>query len=336
MNRTERDKRDAGLTLIELMVATAILAIVLTFVMDSFSDQQRTYSFAEQSIESQQNLRAIVDLIEREVRLAGFLVPESAAFCALDSTTGSDQLWISDTEPIDPTNVASATLGARITSGYLNAVGAQTWVLDSTTVDLDGDGSFYFDNDGNGTPESDFLTNGGFILTDTNNPDRGNACGIVTNGSPTSFQVNVLAGGFTPGIAADANLIVVPAAHYRLIAGLQLQRNQSLLTRGVEDFQVGFFVDRDDDGTIDTTPTHEYPGSPGGGTFSAAAEDVTEIREVEFTLVLRTRGEDETFTGGAFRITGNRSDPGLPADGFRRRIQMVRVAPRNVGSRGGI
>lgn len=61
-----------GLTLIELMVALTIGMIVLGALTATFILQRKAYSTQEQTIEMTQIARAAMDMIVREVRMAGY------------------------------------------------------------------------------------------------------------------------------------------------------------------------------------------------------------------------------------------------------------------------
>ncbi len=61
-----------GLTLIELMVALSIGMIVLGALTATFILQRKAYSAQEQVIEMTQIARAAMDMIGREVRMAGY------------------------------------------------------------------------------------------------------------------------------------------------------------------------------------------------------------------------------------------------------------------------
>jgi prepilin-type N-terminal cleavage/methylation domain-containing protein len=65
-----------GLTLIELMVALAISFIVIGAVYQTFSSQQRTYTIQDQVAEAQQNARVAMNILMRDLRMAGYGKPE--------------------------------------------------------------------------------------------------------------------------------------------------------------------------------------------------------------------------------------------------------------------
>ncbi|MDY6836476.1 MAG: prepilin-type N-terminal cleavage/methylation domain-containing protein [Thermodesulfobacteriota bacterium] len=61
-----------GFTLIELLVAMAISSIVLSAIVATFVVQRKSYMAQEQMSEMTQTARAAMDMIGREVRMAGY------------------------------------------------------------------------------------------------------------------------------------------------------------------------------------------------------------------------------------------------------------------------
>ncbi|WP_163336833.1 prepilin-type N-terminal cleavage/methylation domain-containing protein [Desulfopila sp. IMCC35008] len=61
-----------GFTLVELMVGLAITSVIITAVFAAYTTQQRLYVSQDQIAEMQQNLRAAVDYMAREIRMAGY------------------------------------------------------------------------------------------------------------------------------------------------------------------------------------------------------------------------------------------------------------------------
>jgi len=64
-----------GLTLIELMIALSIGMIILGALTSTFILQRKAYNTQEQVIEMTQIARAAIDMIGREVRMAGYFNP---------------------------------------------------------------------------------------------------------------------------------------------------------------------------------------------------------------------------------------------------------------------
>ncbi len=72
-----------GFTMIEVLVAVAILSIVLTSLYNLFISQFRTFEAQRDVSTTQRDIRASLELLERDVRMAGFGVPRGANPIAL-------------------------------------------------------------------------------------------------------------------------------------------------------------------------------------------------------------------------------------------------------------
>lgn len=65
-------KPQAGFTLVELLIAMAIGMIVLSSILSFFVTQNHAYKLQEQIAEMQQNVRTGMDMMVREIRMAGY------------------------------------------------------------------------------------------------------------------------------------------------------------------------------------------------------------------------------------------------------------------------
>jgi type IV pilus assembly protein PilW len=65
-------KGSSGFTLVELMIAIAISSVVLMATYSVFNAQNKTYSQQQDVVDIQQNLRAGMYYLSREIRLAGY------------------------------------------------------------------------------------------------------------------------------------------------------------------------------------------------------------------------------------------------------------------------
>ncbi|MCR9097428.1 MAG: prepilin-type N-terminal cleavage/methylation domain-containing protein [bacterium] len=355
-------RRGAGFTLIELMLVVTMLSVVMYLTLDSLRSQKTTSIVTEQIVEVQNNVRAVSSLLEREIRMAGFMVPAAVSVCGVDRTDAPDELFLSEVEMIVPDDERAGTLGARLSAlnswaagtvpppaSPLLPIGGGTEVtlaLDATTTDLDDDGSYFYDNDDSGTPESDFRDDGGFILADMANPGRGTVCGTVKESSSTSITLRVRAGQLTAHSAtsdAPEEVVIVPAAHYWVsdVATGRLQRNSDLLVKDVDDFQISYFFDDDGDGVIDNAsapppaPPDEERGDLATRLYDPADQDNSSLAEVRFSIVLRAASNDPDYDDGEFIEFENRADV-LGNDNFRRRVLIGAVRPRNVVNDGSI
>jgi len=64
--------KDKGFTLIELLVTMVLASIVMAGIYSSYLSQQRSYLVQEQIVSIQQNLRAAIYIMQREIRMSGF------------------------------------------------------------------------------------------------------------------------------------------------------------------------------------------------------------------------------------------------------------------------
>ncbi|MBI3585093.1 MAG: prepilin-type N-terminal cleavage/methylation domain-containing protein [Nitrospinae bacterium] len=87
-----------GFSLIELLIALAIGSIVLLAAYNLFMSQKKSHELQGQLVDAEQNARAALDLLTRELRLAGSGVTRTTATLISDAAAGATTL-----------NVASST-----------------------------------------------------------------------------------------------------------------------------------------------------------------------------------------------------------------------------------
>lgn len=72
LNGLPSESRQMGFTLVELLVSLVIFSVVITAIYTSYLTQQKTYLAQTQVTAMQQNIRAGMYHLERELRMAGF------------------------------------------------------------------------------------------------------------------------------------------------------------------------------------------------------------------------------------------------------------------------
>lgn len=321
-------RHSQGFTLLELMIVAAIVGVFVSQMFMSLAMNAKAYSNLDQVVESQQGLRAIADLLERDIRHAGFMIPEGAAVCGVDNPAAPDILYVSDASAIDPDDDLASYDGVDLTSDPAN-IASGSYALSSLIIEPSPPNRPAYDTDGNGTADSDFRVNAGVIIVDAAEFERGAACGRITaislGGSSITFT---LVSGPLGTSTTTPNLVAVPAHEYRIGGNNQLFRNNLLLSGGVEDLQVAYFIDADGDWQVDAG---EMRGDGTSADFDAQGTDLRDVREIRINLVTRTRLADPDFNG-TVQSTENRNAGGTN-DGFRRRRYTGTMMLRNVGSR---
>lgn len=102
MKQNERDNyTESGFTIIEVMIALLISGLVIAAVYSAFRSQQDSYLAQEQVVEMQQNIRAGVDLMAREIRAAGYDPSQNANAGVTVATVGQFAFTKDDNEDGD-------------------------------------------------------------------------------------------------------------------------------------------------------------------------------------------------------------------------------------------
>jgi prepilin-type N-terminal cleavage/methylation domain-containing protein len=304
--RAHQTGRERGFSLIELMVALAVLGIVASQLFVVFSTQRRVYVTNEGLLDVQEDARLIADLLSSETRMAGYLVPRSAAIASNDGgPTASDLLCVSDAGVIDPAAADATTdrFGGLVPTA-----------LNAGSLNHGGPAALNIDNDAGGT--ADFAVNRGLILSDG---DTTHCAQIDTVTNTTITFSPAIPGGELASFTLGGTR-AVPAIVYQL-GGAGLTRNGVLLSSEVEDLQVEYAVDVNDNGLVDTGGV-EFPLNTLDGVT------VSQLQRVRLTIVTRTVQSDRLYDGPGFPGPANRAAGAR--DGFRRRVFVAEVLPRNI------
>lgn len=339
-------KRRHGYSLIEILIATAILGIVMFGLMATFTANQKTHVTVDQVTVTQQNLRVVAEIIESDLRMSGYMVPGHAAICLGDSGTGPDTLYLSDSRAIlsvaDIQSQDSGLLGSElavpvtnISSGMSVGGAGMTLVLSERWVDIGSD--------------PDFTVGAGIMVVDKNDSEGRVVCGTImslTNGSGdgVTLVVDFDTPAVTFGSGSSAEIAAIPALVYRIVEPgggstdrYQLRRNGVLVANDVEDMQLVLFFDSDDDGIVEPGEVEGDDGSTVGDgvsiSHSPALADGRELKQVRLNLVMSTEREDPDQRAPLSQpqVTGNR-DPGSLAapDRKKRRVYQSTIRLRNV------
>ena len=310
---------EAGFSLIEVMSALIILAIAMTAVFATFISQQKSFTVQNRVAEMQQNLRQVVEYVSRDIRLAGYGIPDNVtipnniisagvtsirSLYAIDNTTGPDQIFIlylfdmdanqpptTDNASGVPANAGSITV--QSTAGFLTTGRELVLITDGTTADL------YETFAAAGTT----LTFGG---------------GYSYNaGHSKSYPA-----GSPPVSVAKARFVryyidsTTDPAHPTLMVDRMGGAAAQPVADDIEDLQLTYGLDTGGDGIVDTWTSS--PATP------------SQIRQVRLQLLGRVRLPEAGWAETRPAL-GNHPGGGT-ADGYRRRIYDIVIDVRNSGA----
>ncbi|MCG8591578.1 MAG: PilW family protein [Proteobacteria bacterium] len=314
-----RDRSQRGLTLIELMVAVGLLGVVLAMAVRALGDNQRAFLVVDESLQAQQNARVLVGLLESDLRQSGYMMPPGATACGLDETTAPDVLFVSAVDRLRTVdqlteNLLDADLGADVSGlAFPVAAGSRQFTVDSLALDIAADGG-------------DFVEGAGVILIDAAAAFGNTTCGVIEDITGLQITANLVS-GFAPGAGAD--VVAVPAHVYAVDGNGRFTRNGQVVADNVEDFQVAYFFDLNDNRQVEAG---EYFGDGIGTDYAASSPSITgaALREVRVNVVVVTSTPDPSneYQSGQPQATENRTVVNTP-DGFRRRTVTTRVRLRN-------
>lgn len=310
---------EAGFSLVEVMAALVILTIAMTAVFATFTSQQRSFTVQSRVAEMQQNLRQAVECMSRDIRLAGYGIPDNVvipdtiiaagvtsirSLYAKDNTTGPDQVYIlymfdMDTnQPPAVNTVAMASTGSvnvDNTDGFLPTGGELVLITDGATADL-------------------FRTTlvAGGVLT-------------FGGGAYNSGHTKLYGVGPPPSTVAKARFVryfidtTTDLAHPTLMVDRVGGAAPQPLADDIEDMQFEYGLDTSTpaDGVLDS-----WTPNP---TFTQLAQ----VRQVRLRFIARTRLPEAGWAETRPAL-GNRA-AGTTPDGYRRRIYDIVIDVRNSG-----
>ena len=96
----QKESRCAGFTIVEIMIALALSAILLGGVVQVYSNSKHTYRVTENVARMQENSRFVMDILTKEIRMAGFSPCPRTDRVAVTLDGGSDEATSFATEAI--------------------------------------------------------------------------------------------------------------------------------------------------------------------------------------------------------------------------------------------
>lgn len=127
-----------GFTLVEILVAMGIGMVVMAAVATTFTSQSRVYNAQEQVNEMQQNARAALDMITRELKMAGYKTNTGAVAGLTASGVNLDNTKLVIEADLDSDNAINGSAGSseRISYSYSSSAKQIRRRLGSGTSDV--------------------------------------------------------------------------------------------------------------------------------------------------------------------------------------------------------
>ncbi|MBC8418612.1 MAG: prepilin-type N-terminal cleavage/methylation domain-containing protein [Desulfobacterales bacterium] len=120
--RFSAEKKERGFTLIELLIAMALALVLITSLSSAFISQRKIYAAQEQVSEMIQNARAAMDMISRELKMAGYDPTGSGSFSL---PYNSDTSTVDIYADIDGDGSITTSTGSKDHITYSKATGEE-------------------------------------------------------------------------------------------------------------------------------------------------------------------------------------------------------------------
>jgi prepilin-type N-terminal cleavage/methylation domain-containing protein len=115
-------KNHAGFTLIEIMIAVTISVIITSAIYQIFHSQQRSYLIQDRAAEMQQNLRAGLYMMAREIRSAGYDPELTGNFGVVTDFAPPDDIFATDINYVTDKNIIAFTMDSDTGPGVVNKI----------------------------------------------------------------------------------------------------------------------------------------------------------------------------------------------------------------------
>lgn len=363
------DWNEKGFTLVELMAAVLITVVIVAATMTTVVTSNRANVVNTQVADTQQNSRVAIDLLSRDLKLAGFNYnatdPATGAVGACNATIGAIVKPVG-LLPQDQTP-AGADTGADGVSMVLPVTNTTGWTLTAAVGGTPNSRTYENSISLSGTAMTEMVAQGLVV---------GSTISIGGALSKTVQAVNATSIGFGAGNFVDGQfpigtpVYLMQCVRYQIVANTPatcgsdtpcLVRNNVPLVDGVEDLQIAYACDGCNqvapnpllpDGMVDDQDGSNSGGFPtftqgdfvSNGSWAITPRTPDKIRLAQVSLVVRpTKADDGLDEKGskAVNTTGPvivgdhdpSADTGYNAGTYmqqRRRVVVRTIQPRNL------
>jgi prepilin-type N-terminal cleavage/methylation domain-containing protein len=312
-----KKSKQKGFTLIELVIVLVLIGFVVIAIYSIFISQHKSYVVQDLVAEAQQNARAGLNRMVKDIRMAGYGVPDGTDF------------------------VINATNGGVDSIEFRANIGASTYLTAAITAAGDQDLSVNDSSD--------------FVIGDTVNilDYKSHLIAAATISGISANKLTVTGLAFEAGFSGSISGNLVHTAFSTItyaINDMVLNRNTGggaqPLAENIEDLQLVYAYDSDGDRILDADAGDVIVAidSDDGddldrrvnddGTTEAlgAAVDFSCIRGICVNLVARTQKKDNDWTGGEkFDLFDHTPAATQDDEKYFRRLLSTTIGVRNAG-----
>lgn len=347
--------REQGFTIIEILVGMMVGVVVIGAAFTTLTMTQKSLRANEQTVGTQQNVRVAMEMLSRDIKVAGFGSPAAAIGNCTQAIMPSDQ---------NATGVDSGPDSVQLLVPVARLNGDNRWTLRAVTsaggtnvVYLqEGGGGAVADMVTSGLVTGSYVSIGGAATVQVTSYNAGSNSLSVSIPPPLWFQIEdpvyllqcIQYRIVQPPDAGNICLGGAPCLT-RGVAGVTTGPNaEAPIAEGVEDLQLAYACD----GCVATInsgiPDRIIDDQNGSNSFdqadflsnvswTTAPRTADKIQLVQIALVARQAMPDQGFGETSQAVVGSpavvvSADRTLPADAnHRRRLLVKTVETRNVG-----
>lgn len=338
--------KERGFTIIELLISMAVASLVATAGFALFSQSNWSYQVQENVGEAQQNARVAMGRIARDIRMAGFGLPEDSDSLSFSASGPAFENPITVTDSASDPD-AITILGIGYEEGELIGVttGGGTYICYSSTTRntnhpkgriLDGATLLV-------KPGRKHVSIDGLVYAELDTSTTSEECGNSKRMKLPVADSSELSTALTEGtvyiiqaveysiVNTDGEINGCSAANPCLVSkdysGLRGGTGRQLLAENIEDIQFAYGIasGKAVGSAIDcATGASATPGFK----CSPASNEESSIRAVRASIAARTRNKDQK--GASFTRPKMENHPESdPPDGYRRRVLTKIIKVRN-------
>ena len=336
-----RTRCRGGYTLVEVLVAMVILAVVSAGISAVFITGQTEYGVREATVRMQQQARQAMNEMEREIKNTGYGLMDLGNLTINVYKSGLLPSW-QVVEATDggaaPDSVSFLYSGTESDVGY-DLIVSEDHPTSSAIMRISPVGTVPSSR----TINDDFTAGDLFLVYDPGDPDKPASRFQATNVGDTDKIHHSPGGGINPpggfigveyGVGSkvvNLRLMQAKRVSYSVDAAQNLiktvedlslldppaNRLTKIVAAGVEDLQIRYqFLD---------------------GTWKNAGEagfDPRNIRAVQVSIIVRTEKADPRYPGQSLQLTGSYGNGGVKnSAGYRRMTMSTIISVRNLGFR---